>query len=146
MFRSALLLLCLVTFSLAACSKAEPPALKAQMSSEAQSVIDSNPQTKQAYKFLDGKPSVVFYFANWCPHCVRMKPTMTELYDKYSKQINFIFVNVDQPDLQQMIQSLRPGGGGIPHFQFYDRETKMLGEMSGARPKVFLEQQIKSLL
>lgn len=40
------------------------------------------------------KPSAVMFYAEWCPDCVRFKPTFTALAGEYGKRITFLAVDV----------------------------------------------------
>ncbi|MEG3290589.1 TlpA disulfide reductase family protein [Streptococcus suis] len=41
-----------------------------------------------------GKPSIVVFWASWCPDCQAQLPILAKLYEKYGKDVNFIFLNV----------------------------------------------------
>lgn len=42
------------------------------------------------------KPTVLVFWASWCPHCVRELPVMNKLYKEYNpKGVNFIGIDVD---------------------------------------------------
>jgi thiol-disulfide isomerase/thioredoxin len=46
---------------------------------------------------LEGKRVVLFFSAEWCPHCVTFLPTLTEFYDASAAANNFeiVFVSSD---------------------------------------------------
>ena len=45
---------------------------------------------------LMGKPSVIVFWATWCPHCRNELPTIQKLYgDLGSKGVNFIGISLD---------------------------------------------------
>jgi thiol-disulfide isomerase/thioredoxin len=71
-------------------SKANPCAAKAQ------SV--GNPLATE----LQGKPVVVDVFATWCAGCKNIAPTMTQLKQEYSDQVNFVVLDVtDKATLEE---------------------------------------------
>ena len=43
---------------------------------------------------LNGKPSVVGYWATWCPPCMQEVPEIQALWEKYGDQINLLMINV----------------------------------------------------
>lgn len=44
------------------------------------------------------KPTLVVFWASWCPHCVRELPVLDRLYkDLHPKGANFVGVNLDSP-------------------------------------------------
>ncbi|MGM5694081.1 TlpA family protein disulfide reductase [Streptococcus suis] len=52
----------------------------------------SNKETSLAD--FPGKPSIVVFWASWCPDCQAQLPILAKLYEKYGKDVNFIFLNV----------------------------------------------------
>jgi peroxiredoxin len=52
-------------------------------------------KTIQLSDYTD-KPTVLVFWASWCPHCVRELPVMDRLYkDLHPKGVNFIGINMD---------------------------------------------------
>ncbi len=48
------------------------------------------------------KPSAVMFYADWCPDCIRFKPTFEELASQYGRRIAFMSVDVARlPHLEQ---------------------------------------------
>lgn len=43
---------------------------------------------------MQGKPTVVGYWATWCPYCVKEAPTIQKLYDTYGDRVNFMMIDV----------------------------------------------------
>lgn len=42
---------------------------------------------------LQGKPTVVGYWATWCPYCVKEAPTIQKLYETYGDRVNFMMID-----------------------------------------------------
>ncbi|WP_416207923.1 TlpA family protein disulfide reductase [Coleofasciculus sp. LEGE 07092] len=78
-------------------SKANPCASKANpCAAKAQSV--GNPLATE----LQGKPVVVDVFATWCASCKNIAPTLTQLKQEYSDQVNFVVLDVtDKATLEE---------------------------------------------
>ena len=45
--------------------------------------------------FKNNKPTFLEFYAEWCEVCKEMAPEVSALKDKYEKDINFVFLNVD---------------------------------------------------
>lgn len=59
-------------------------------------VYDSN-QNEFKLSDMKGKPTVVNFWATWCPPCVSELPHFEKLYKEYSDKVNFMIVNIDGP-------------------------------------------------
>ena len=42
---------------------------------------------------MKGKPTVINFWATWCPYCVEEMPEFEELYKKYGDEIHFMMIN-----------------------------------------------------
>lgn len=42
---------------------------------------------------LQGKPTIVGYWATWCPYCVKEAPTIQKLYETYGDRVNFMMID-----------------------------------------------------
>ncbi|MDW7672933.1 MAG: thioredoxin domain-containing protein [Bacillota bacterium] len=73
-----------------------------------------------------------------------MEPVILALEEKYEKKIQFIIVDVDDPEGQQMAQDF--GVYYIPAFFYIDSNGEIIGEDSGGQSYERLEQRIKDLL
>ena len=58
----------------------------------------------QVYKTAVAKqqPVFVFFYADWCSHCVNFMPKLKELEKKYQGKYNFVTVNVDKNENIQL--------------------------------------------
>ena len=61
-------------------------------------------------------PVVLDFWAEWCPPCRALAPTFEELAERYTGQVKFVKLNVD--DNPQVSQ--RFGIKGIPTLVFFD--------------------------
>jgi len=77
----------------------------------------------------DTKPTFVDFWATWCAPCRMIAPTFEKLADKYSKEINFAKVNVDEePELAGQF-----GIRSIPTLLLI-KDGKVSEQVIGARP------------
>lgn len=85
-------------------------------------------------------PVVVMFYANWCGKCAMMKPIAEELEKKYSNQIRFCEVDVDEsavlageyaPDL-------------VPTFILF-KDQKIVGSLSGLIDEDVLDERIQKI-
>ena len=45
--------------------------------------------------FENNKPTFLEFYAEWCEVCKEMAPRVSSLKEEYEKDINFVFLNVD---------------------------------------------------
>jgi thioredoxin-like negative regulator of GroEL len=78
------------------------------------------------------------FWADWCPHCQKLKPIFETTAQK-SPQIRFE-VNVDRkPEI-----ALRYGVQSIPMVKFFCKGSE-IGRITGYRQKEDLEREIKRI-
>jgi len=54
----------------------------------------------------EGKPTVVYFMASWCPKCAQNWEALNEVYPKYEGDIEFIAVSIDPTDTQEVLADL----------------------------------------
>ncbi|MBP7211420.1 thioredoxin fold domain-containing protein [bacterium] len=50
------------------------------------------------------KPAVVLFYANWCTYCKHFMPEYKLLSELYSKDFNFVMVDIDAPEYQKIVK------------------------------------------
>lgn len=91
---------------------------------------------------LDGKPTIIVYYAHWCPHC--HSPEMTQLWESLAEalhkktSIQTAAFNADYNSKHNEIAETN-GIQGFPTIQFSDNRENSPIEYIGARdPKSIL--------
>ena len=55
--------------------------------------------------FTNKKPTFLEFYAEWCEVCKEMAPKVADIKDEYEKDINFVFLNVDNPKWEKYIRN-----------------------------------------
>lgn len=55
--------------------------------------LDQDDKERSMGEFA-GKPSIVVFWASWCPDCQAQLPILAKLYEGYGNDVNFLFLNV----------------------------------------------------
>ena len=92
---------------------------------------------------VNGRPTVVEFYANWCEVCHGMAPAMAELERTYRRQLDVVLLNVDNPMWEEEIQ--RYGVRGLPTLLLLDAQGRQRGESLGGRQPQELEAIFKAL-
>ena len=92
---------------------------------------------------VNGKPTLIEFYADWCTSCRQMAPTVGELEDTFAGDINFVMLNVDNTKWLPELTSYRVNG--IPHFEFLDGSGQSLGTAIGEQPKSVLAGNLTAL-
>ena len=82
-----------------------------------------------------GLPTLVFYYADWCPYCRKMMPAVDKVTEEYKGKIFVHKLDVDAAENKAFVAKYRLNPGGIPYFQYFDKKGKYITESVGAAPE-----------
>lgn len=74
----------------------------------------SDYENDQNWNYLSDKPSVIYFYSDWCRPCKSMNPIISDISLEYASLVNFYKVNVDEDKELVKLFSVQ----GIPSFVF----------------------------
>lgn len=75
---------------------------------------------------------LIDYYADWCGPCHQMEPVLEELRPQYTGVIDFVKIDVDDPQHQPKVQAA--GVMSIPTFVI-EKDGEEIDRRLGATPK-----------
>ena len=93
--------------------------------------------------FKNDKPTFLEFYAEWCEVCKEMAPKVSALKDEYEKDINFVFLNVDNQKWEKYIQEFDVNG--IPQVNLFDREGNLNSTFIGKQDELTMRESISNL-
>ncbi len=93
---------------------------------------------------LDGKPHYIRFTATWCQPCRVMRPDVQAMKDKYSDQVTFWDIDIDNPASRRLIQ--RYGVQFIPYTVLLDSQGRTFEVLEGLQSRSELDTAIRALL
>ncbi|MBR2315782.1 MAG: TlpA family protein disulfide reductase [Clostridia bacterium] len=72
---------------------------------------------------MQGKPTIVNFWATWCVYCVQEMPDFQKAYDEYGDKVNFMMINLTDGDSEtkDMVEEFL-GKTGYTFPVYYDTE------------------------
>ena len=55
--------------------------------------MDENGNEVRFPELIDGKPTVLFFWATWCPYCKAFEPFLEDIKGDYGDRINVVMIN-----------------------------------------------------
>ena len=93
--------------------------------------------------FKNNKPTFLEFYAEWCEVCKEMAPKVSTLKDKYEKDINFVFLNVDNQKWVNYIQKFNVNG--IPQVNLFDRKGHLISTFIGKQEETKISESLADL-
>ena len=93
--------------------------------------------------FTNNKPTFLEFYAEWCEVCKEMAPQVSAFKDEYEKDINFVFLNVDNQKWGNYIQKFAVNG--IPQVNLFDRKGNLKTTLIGKQEESIIRDSIHQL-
>ena len=93
--------------------------------------------------FKNDKPTFLEFYAEWCEVCKEMAPKVSVLKEEYEKDINFVFLNVDNQKWDNYIRKFEVNG--IPQVNLFDRKGNLVSTFIGKQEDLKIKDSIEQL-
>ncbi len=93
--------------------------------------------------FKNNKPTFLEFYAEWCEVCKEMAPKVSALKEEYEKDINFVFLNVDNQKWENYIRKFDVNG--IPQINLFDRKGNLKSTFIGKQEEIKIKNSIDHL-
>ena len=93
--------------------------------------------------FENNKPTFLEFYAEWCEVCKEMAPKVSALKEEYEKDINFVFLNVDNQKWDNYIRKFDVNG--IPQVNLFDRKGNLIYTFIGKQEEIKIRDSIDQL-
>ena len=93
--------------------------------------------------FKNNKPTFLEFYAEWCEVCKEMAPKVSTLKDEYEKDINFVFLNVDNQKWDNYIRKFEVNG--IPQVNLFDNKGNLISTFIGKQEDITIRNSIAKL-
>ena len=91
----------------------------------------------------NNKPTFIEFYAEWCEVCKEMAPKVSLLKDEYEKDVNFVFLNVDNPKWEKYIRKFNVNG--IPQINILDINGNLISSFIGKQEEKIIKQSLSNL-
>jgi len=93
--------------------------------------------------FNNNKPTFLEFYAEWCEVCKEMAPKVSALKEEYEKDVNFVFLNVDNQKWDNYIRKLNVNG--IPQVNLFAREGNLISTFVGKQEEITIRNAIDQI-
>ena len=93
--------------------------------------------------FTNNKPTFLEFYAEWCEVCKEMAPKVSAFKDEYEKDINFVFLNVDNQKWGNYIQKFAVNG--IPQVNLFDKKNNLISTFIGKQDEIKIRESIENI-
>ena len=93
--------------------------------------------------FANEKPTFLEFYAEWCEVCKDMAPKLAEIREEYKKDINFVFLNVDNPKWENYIRKFEVNG--IPQLNLFDSNNNLITTFIGRHEENKIRESIENI-
>ena len=93
--------------------------------------------------FKNNKPTFLEFYAEWCEVCKEMAPKVSSLKEEYEKDINFVFLNVDNQKWENYIRKFNVNG--IPQVNLFDKKGNLISTFIGKQEETTIRKSLSYL-
>ena len=93
--------------------------------------------------FTNNKPTFLEFYAEWCEVCKEMAPKVEDIKNEYEKDINFVFLNVDNPKWEKYIRNFNVNG--IPQVNIFDKDANLEVTFIGKQEEKTIKESLDNL-
>ena len=93
--------------------------------------------------FTNNKPTFLEFYADWCEVCKEMAPKVDVIKNEYEKDINFVFLNVDNPKWEKYIRNFNVNG--IPQVNIFDKDANLEITFIGKQEEETIKESLDNL-
>ena len=93
--------------------------------------------------FTNNRPTFLEFYAEWCEVCKEMAPQVSDFKDEYEKDINFVFLNVDNQKWGNYIQKFSVNG--IPQVNLFDKKGNLISTFVGKQDEIKIRKSINNI-
>ncbi len=93
--------------------------------------------------FENNKPTFLEFYAEWCEVCKEMAPKVSSLKNEYQKDINFVFLNVDNQKWENYVRKFDVNG--IPQVNLFDKKGNLISTFIGKQQELTIRNSIDQL-
>jgi len=93
--------------------------------------------------FTNNKPTFLEFYAEWCEVCKEMAPQVSAFKDEYEKDVNFVFLNVDNQKWGNYIDKFAVNG--IPQVNLFDKKGNLISTFIGKQDEIKIRESINNL-
>ena len=91
----------------------------------------------------NNKPTFLEFYAEWCEVCKEMAPKVSALKEEYEKDINFVFLNVDNQKWDNYIRKFDVNG--IPQVNLLDSKGNLITTFIGKQEELKIRESIDQI-
>ena len=93
--------------------------------------------------FSNNKPTFLEFYAEWCEVCKEMAPKFADIKNEYETDINFVFLNVDNPKWEKYIRDFKVNG--IPQVNLFDKDANLKFTFVGKQEEKNIKESLDNL-
>ena len=93
--------------------------------------------------FKNNKPTFLEFYAEWCEVCKETAPEIFNLKEEFEKDINFVFLNVDNQKWENYIRKFDVNG--IPQVNLFDGKGNLKYTFIGKQEELTIRESIALL-